>query len=221
MSLVSSVRQFSGSWSLWSVFAAGLLLAFSQSLPAQSDWDRLLAQAAVCTSGQSVDPFRQLEGMVRQSVDAPAMRREVEEAALIRLLAPSATFEARRFACQQLGIIGSNASLSALGELLEQEQTAGIACLALASYPPGKADEVLRRACVKVSGKARLQIINALGDRRDAKAVGLLSTAATGNDPAVAEAAIASLGKIGDAAARKALSALARRAGRGLGCRAH
>ena len=190
-------------------------LALTQPLRAQTDLDRLLTEAAAWESGQSKDPFRQLEGLVRQSVDVPVMRREVE-AALAKLLAATATFEAQRFACQQLAIIGGNASLPALAKLLTHEQTAGIACLALTAYPPGKADEVLREALPTAGGNAQAQILNSIGDRRDGKSVKLLSAAARANDPMVATAAVAALAKIGDSAARKELSALARKSAPGL-----
>ena len=54
--------------------------------------------------GQSREPFRRLEELVRQP--SPGVRKQLE-AGLVRLLAPASTFEARRFACKQLGIIGS------------------------------------------------------------------------------------------------------------------
>jgi len=116
--------------------------------------------------------------------------------------------EAKRFACRQLGIVGGSAALPALASLLANEDTVGIACLALTTYPPGKADEILRGAVASASGARRIQLITALGDRRDAAAVRLLARAANEADVGVAEAAIAALGKIGDAAAREAIAAL-------------
>ena len=73
-------------------------------------------------------------------------------------------------------------ALPALGDLLKSEETAGIACLALTTYPPGKADEILRAALPSRPGAARIQIINTLGDRRDAKAVKLLAQLASDAD---------------------------------------
>ena len=128
----------------------------------------------------------------------------------MRLLAPSSTFEARRFACKQLGIIGSSRALPALGSLLKSEETVGIACLALTTYPPGKADKLLRAALPAARGTACIQIINTLGDRRDAKAVGLLAQAAANADLAVASAAVAALGKVGNRAAWKAIASFSK-----------
>src|ERR1019366_5999861 len=107
-------------------------------------------------------------------------------------------------------IIGSNRALPALAELLKGEETAGIACVALTTFQPGKADEILRAALPAASGAARIQIINTLGDRRDAKAVKLLAQAAADSDLAVARTAIAALGKIGGQAAWKAIVSLSK-----------
>jgi HEAT repeat protein len=170
----------------------------------------VFSQAAVCQSGQSYQPFRSIEEMVRESASEPALRNDLE-AGLVKLLAPTSTFEARRFACKQLGIIGTRTALPALANLLPDEQTAGIACLALTTYPPGKADAVLRAALSSARGTARVQILNTIGDRRDEKSVLLLKRLAAGTDPSAAKAAIAALGKIGDRAAWRTISAMRHR----------
>jgi HEAT repeat protein len=187
--------------------AALVIPARGAQPPAQADLDKLVAQAATYEPGQSLESFRRLEELVRQPGSSARKRLE---AGLVQLLAPTATFEARRFACKQLGIIGSNRALPALGGLLQSDETAGIACLALTTYPPGNADEILRAALPSARGTARLQIINTLGDRRDAKAVKLLAQSAADADLTVAKAAIAALGKVGNQAAWKALDAFAK-----------
>ena len=175
--------------------------------PAQDQLQRVVAAAASCRSGESFEPFRQLEEWVRLSIGQPALQVQVE-AGLIQLLKPEATTEAHNFACKELQMIGSSAALPALAELLGQPQTAGFACLALTGYPPGRADEVLRDALNSAKGQARVQIIDVLGDRRDAASVPLLVAAASGTERAEVEAAIAALGKIGNADARQAIAAL-------------
>ena len=175
--------------------------------PTEGDISRLAKEAAACQPGQSLEPFRGLEGLVRESVSRPALRKPLE-AALVELLGPGSSLEAKRFACRQLAIVGGSAALPALASLLRDKETVGIACLALTTYPPGKADDILRGAAASASGARRIQLITALGDRRDAAAVKLLARAANEADVGVAEAAIAALGKIGDAAARKAIAAL-------------
>ena len=166
----------------------------------RAEADPQVAAAEGYESGQSLEPFRRLEEAVRQSIADPSTRKQVEES-LMRLLRPPATFEARRFACKQLGFMGSEAALPRLTELLMEPETTGIACLALTTYPPGRADELLRRSVQWLSGPALVQVLNTLGDRRDVKSAPLLGRFATGDDVTVAEAAIASLGKIGTAEA--------------------
>lgn len=182
---------------------------FAAGPPSGTDLPALIKEAAAYQPGQSVEPFRHLEELGRQSVADPAIRQQLE-AGLVQLLAPWPSFEARRFACQQLSIIGSKTALPALAQLLVNGETVGLACLALTTYPPGQADEVLRNALAVANGAARIQIINTLGDRRDAHSVRLLARSARAADRDAAAAAVAALGKIGDAAARKEIAALRR-----------
>ena len=190
--------------------------AFCRPSATPAEIAKIVRDAATYEPGQSREPFRRLEGWVGQSV-SDADTRKVLEAGLVELLAPSSTFEARRFACKQLGIMGSKAALPALARLLKSDETAGIACLALTTYPPGKADEALRDALPSAPSSARIQIINTLGDRRDSEAAKPLAQLAGGTDRSVAEAAIASLGKIGDEAAWQAIASLRKAAAPDLG----
>jgi len=188
--------------------STGLFLAptaFPAAPPEQASIPQLVADAATYTPGQSREPFRRIEELVAQSASNAALRESLE-AGLVKLLAPSSTFEARRFACKQLGIIGGKAALPALADLLKSDDTASLSCLALSTYPPGKADEILRSALASAQPNARIQIINTLGDRRDSHSVSLLAPLAGDSRRAVADAAIASLGKIGDKAAWNAIT---------------
>jgi HEAT repeat protein len=185
--------------------------AISAPAPAAGDIPRLVNEAAACQTGQGLEAFRGLESLVRESVSEPALRKPLE-AGLVELLRPASSLEAKRFACRQLGIVGGSTALPALARLLANEETAGIACLALTTYPPGKADGILRAALPSVSGAACIQVITALGDRRDSRAVRLLAQRADDAALGVAQAAIAALGKIGDAPARKAIAGLRSRA---------
>ena len=129
--------------------ACSLTLALPLALPAETtedvDLPKLIADAAKYQTGQNVEPLRKIEQLLRHSAGKPAVRAELE-AALVKLLAPSATLEARRFACQLLMVIGTDASLPALADLLKCDETVGIACLALSSQRSSKANELLRSA---------------------------------------------------------------------------
>jgi len=198
------------------ILIAAALLAASLSWAADekfgSDLEETIASAAAYESGQSLEPFRKLEEAVRASARNPAARREIE-AGLIRLLETNSTFEARKFACKQLGIIGTEAALPALSKLLTDPETSGIACLALTTYPPGKADELLRAGLRSENAAVRMQLAATLGDRRDVKSISPLTQLAWGPDQDVAEAAISALGKIGTKAALKALDRVRDKAG--------
>lgn len=189
--------------------AAALCLAPFLAVPASGapDWAGLVAEAAKYESGQSLQPLWQIEQLVREAAADSSLRAGLE-AALVKLLAPSSTFEARRFACQQLGIIGSDASLPALADLLKSEEMAGIACLALCTKRCPKVCGILREALPGASGSVRLQIIGALGNQQDAGSVGALAALAGDGDAAVACAAVVALGKIGNEPAREAVAAL-------------
>jgi HEAT repeat protein len=189
--------------------ACCFLFAIAVSLHAETaaDLPKLIADAAQWQSGQNVEPVQKIEQLLRDSVGKPALRAELETAS-VKLLAASATFEARRFACQILAVVGSDASLPALAELLKDDETAGIACLALSTQRSPKASEVLRNALGSARGRTRLQIIGALGNHQGAESVAVLVELARDADAAVAETAIFALGKIGNTAAHDAIAAL-------------
>ncbi len=180
-------------------------------LAAAADLDPLVALAARYESGGSAEPLRQFEQLLRESGGDPKARAELEEA-LIRLLAPDTTFEAKRFACTHLAVHGSEAALPALAELLKREETAGIACLALGNLSSAKAGDQLRAALPEAKGAVRLQIVSALGRRAEAASVQPLARLARDADAAVAAAAIRALGSIDAAAARDVMASLRREA---------
>jgi HEAT repeat protein len=189
------------------IWAFGCGAGWCGERPSRADLDKTVVAASVYEPGQSLESFRLIEQWVSESLNQPELRKQVE-ASLITMLAPSSTFEAKRFACKQLGAIGSEEALPELAKLLRDEKTAAIACLALTTYPTGKADEVLRSALESAPGSARIQVINLLGDRRDAKAVRALLRLLRDRDPSTSEAALAALGKIGNMAAWKAVNSL-------------
>ena len=196
------------------VMAAFLVMAIAL-LPVQgmaaADLDTLVALAAKYESGTSAEPLRQIERLLCESVGDSGKRAELE-AALIRLLAQETTFEAKRFACVHLAVYGSEASLPALAALLKQEQTVGIACLALGKLRSAKAGDTLRAALSEAKGVTRVQIVDTLGHRAEAASVKALSELAHDADAAVAGAAVRALGAINATSACDAVSALRREA---------
>lgn len=159
-------------------------------------------------SGQSAEALQALEQTFRDAAGNPGLRPALESALIGILNASGATFEARRFACQQLAAVGTEAALPALASLLQNDETAGIACLALGAQRSPKVAGVLRAALPAAPCQARLQIISALGNQGDPQAVPALSGLVRDPDAALAGTAILALGKIGGAEAGATLAAL-------------
>jgi HEAT repeat protein len=173
-----------------------------------SDVVAVVAAAGRYQSGASTAPLRQIETWVAAATDDAALRRELEKELASLLMSETATYEARRFACSQLAVIGAEGCLPALARLLRNEAMVDIACLALANIPHERAGEVLRNAVANAQGNARAQVLKTLGTRRDAAAVPLLARAVAEDDPAVVGAAIAALGRIANPAALGVLAGL-------------
>ncbi len=188
----------------WSAMAA-------EPAASPADLARAVADVARYESGASLEPLRQIEILVGQSVGKSGLRNELETE-LAKLITGNSTYEAKRFACQQLAIVGSDRSLPAVGGLLKHNETVGIACLALGTRPSTKASALLRKNLSSLRGTARAQVIDALGNRRDASSVKLLASLAHDPDLTTAEAAITALGKIADRPARDAIAALRKEA---------
>ena len=169
------------------------------------------APAAAYESGAEVGPLRQLEQQIRDSVGDPA-RRAACEAALLRLLAPDSSFEAKRFACAGLAVVGSDASLPALEGLLRKDETVGLACLALGGMRTEQSGALLRAALAEARGPARVQLVSALGTRAETTSVAPLAALARDTDLALACAAVHALGAIDAAPAREAVAALRKEA---------
>lgn len=156
-------------------------------------------------SGGDVTALRRYEQLVIQAVADPAVR-ELVEADLARVLAGPSSFEAKRFACTQLAVVGGEASVPALATLLKDDETTGIACLALATNPSPKAGQALRNSLSRLQGGALVQVVNTIGTRRDTAAVRQLRQLTGHEDRQVAGAAYLALGKVGTPGAQTALA---------------
>ena len=111
----------------------------------------------------------------------------------------------KAMACKRLAVYGHADAVPALAPLLTDEKLASWARIALEAIPGSAADEALRAAMPKLQGKLLVGVINSIGVRRDAKAVGDLTGKLNDADAEVAAAAAAALGRIGGDKAAKAL----------------
>ncbi len=121
---------------------------------------------------------------------------EGDEAQLIAVLESDAELFDKAKACQQLAVIGTKKAVPALAELLADESLSHYARFGLEPIPDPSVDEALRAAADKLRGGLLVGVVNSIGMRRDAGAVGQLKRMMDGSDTAAAAAAAAALGRI-------------------------
>jgi len=131
-----------------------------------------------------------------------ASPKEKELIAVLRSDAPEAD---KALACKRLAIHGSADAVPDLAKLLGHARLASWARIPLEAIPDAACDRVLREAAGGLQGTLLIGVINSLGVRRDAQAVGLLAKRLGDGDAAVASAAAIALGLVGDEAAVAAL----------------
>jgi HEAT repeat protein len=121
---------------------------------------------------------------------------EGTEAELLELLQSDAEIFDKAKACQRLAIIGTSKSVPVLAGLLADEKLSHYARFGLESNPSADVDEAFREALGELAGAPLIGVINSIGVRRDARAVGAVIKASSSDDRAVAAAAISALGAI-------------------------
>jgi HEAT repeat protein len=137
------------------------------------------------------------------------------EADLIAVLKSDRPSAEKAITCKRLAVCGTGSAAPALAPLLEDEQLASWARIALEAIPDPACDQVLRQAVGKVRGRLLVGVINSLGMRRDAGATDVLIARLKDADADVASAAAAALGRIGGPRAAQALEPALATAGPG------
>jgi HEAT repeat protein len=130
---------------------------------------------------------------------------EEQESAFLQVLRSDAPPGEKALTCKKLAIYGTEKAVPALAPLLADERFASWARIALEAIPGSAPDQALREAAGKLHGRLLVGVINSIGVRRDAKAVGMLIRKLNDHDLDVASAAAVSLGKIGDTQAGNGL----------------
>jgi len=138
----------------------------------------------------------------------PEERKAISVRLAAFLTSATATLDAKQFACRELSVIGGAAQVPPLAALLADKDLSDYARYALERIPDAAAGAALRDALGKAEGRTKVGVINSLGQRRDAAAVGALKGLLSNPDEAIAGAAAAALGKIGGKDAAGALGAL-------------
>ena len=191
------------------VFSAFVSLAVSgmtidSASEVVADAKKLLTAIAKYDYGQNRESLTSLRELVKASLDSPDLTHQIEKEMLL-FLDSDATFAGKQFVCEQLSIIGTKDTVSALAQMLSDEKSYDVALYALQRIPDPEVDLALRKALSESEHKAKIGIINALGERRDVHAVGPLENLVYENDLQIALSAVNSLGKIADSGAMEAL----------------
>jgi type 1 glutamine amidotransferase/HEAT repeat protein len=149
-----------------------------------------------------------VEEQVREALTNADAQLELEMRFVDMLDAPDTQLPAKEFICDQLRWIGSDRSVPAVAKLLTHERLSDSARRALQSHPSSKAGAALREALPAASGRVLLGLINSLSIRQDPQALGAFDRLSHHDDPIIATAAIAGMGRIGGAQADKSLADL-------------
>ena len=156
--------------------------------------------------GQSRLALTELSEIIKKAHGDKAELAKIEKA-LLGVLESDAKQAGKQYVCRELSIIGTEQSISVLAGMLVDEETSDMARYALERIPGTAVDDALRRSLRKARGKAKIGIVNSLGQRGDKKAVRPLTRLVTGKNEALATAAAAALGRIASPQAAKALAA--------------
>ncbi|MBN2019319.1 MAG: HEAT repeat domain-containing protein [Sedimentisphaerales bacterium] len=165
---------------------------------------QLLDKIRTYDYGKSRADLTRISDMIRQSSGKPEIK-EIEKQ-LDEFLKSDATYAAKQFVCQELSVIGTEASVAALAPMLTNDKYSDMARYALERIPGEAAGEALREALGAVSGSAKIGIINSIGVRGDKKAVGLLSGVISDFNQMASISAVAALGRIDDPCAVEAIA---------------
>ncbi|MCL4784942.1 MAG: hypothetical protein KJZ70_18085, partial [Bryobacterales bacterium] len=110
--------------------------------------------------------------------------------ALVAMLKdPKSTLFQKAIACKKLSISGGKDAIPPMAALLSHPQLSCYARFGMEPNPDPSVDDAFRAALPKLSGKLQIGVINSIGVRRDAKAVGALAKLLEHSDTEIAQSA--------------------------------
>jgi HEAT repeat protein len=129
--------------------------------------------------------------------DEPTQLTLEEEAAQhLATLQSDADLHEKAVACIRLASIGGPDAVPVLAELLDDDQLAHYARFGLESNPDSSVDLTFREALDRLEGPHLVGVINSIGQRGDLDATNALTSLVVNEDPEIATAAAAALGRI-------------------------
>jgi type 1 glutamine amidotransferase len=191
-------------------FALGDLKVDTTPKPAASstkgsEMDQLLEKVKTYEFGDSREALTTLSEKIRQAYGKTDELKSIEKG-LLGVLQSDAKYAGKQCVCRELSIIGTEQSVPVLAGMLTDEKLSDMARYALERIPGEAADKALLEAVSKAEGKAKIGVINSLGERGCRAAASDVGKLATASDPLLAGAAISALGKIGGADAAAVLT---------------
>ena len=169
-----------------------------------NEFGQLLNKVKTYEFNKSRADLVKISDMIRDASgkgEMKAMEKQLDD-----FLKSDASYAAKDFACRELSVVGTEASVPVLASMLTDEKVSDIARYALERIPGPAVDDALRQALSKAKGNARIGIINTLGVRGDKKAVETLAGLVTDTNETIAVAAVAALSRIDDPCATDAIA---------------
>lgn len=157
--------------------------------------DELMAQLEAYDWGGDRGSLARINELVVAAQGDRGKLTEIEKALLV-VLRSASTLPAKEYVCRQLALIGTARSVPVLAKMLYDASLSDCARLALEMIPDASVDKALRAALEKVDGDRRVGIVNTLGERRDRKAVSVLSELRNSSDTVLTTAVESALRKI-------------------------
>ncbi len=168
--------------------------------------EQQLAKVKTYDFGDSRQALTELSDEIRKAYGKPEELKKYE-AALIDVLKSDAKYAGKQYACRELSIIGTDQSVPVLAGMLTNQEYSDMARYALERIPGEAPNKALCAALPKAEGKAKIGIVNSLGERSCAAATADIVKCVESSDKMLSGAAVSALGKIGGAEAVKALNA--------------
>lgn len=148
--------------------------------------------------GQDMRVLLSIDRAVIQAMTTPKSQAACAAKLGAILESEDVTLDACQYICLQLRQIGTSSQVPVLAKMLAHPETCEMARMALEAIPGDAAGTALREALSAMKGRPLVGIINSLGARGDAMAVGPLKKSADSDDKQVVEASLRALATIGD-----------------------
>jgi len=157
--------------------------------------NELMARLKTYDWGGDRGTLKDLDNLIVAAQNDPGTLSDIE-LALLEVLQSEVHLPAKEYICRQLALIGTSRSVAVLAGMLTDPELSDRARFALEAIPDASVDDALRSALANAAGVLRVGIVNTLGERRDPKAVPLLTEMQNSDDGVFSRAAAAALRKI-------------------------